>query len=238
MTINRVSKYLTALATPAFWPALAHGVIPAVEHVEALKLLQPKTLIDVGANKGQFSIVARYLFPKLQIHAFEPIESERKRYRSVVSEPVAIYPTALSDTTGHARFFIASRLDSSSLLAPGPGQKAAFGVVSSAETTVEVARLDEFFRPWNLIPPILLKLDVQGAELQVLRGADRILELIDAIYCEVSFVELYEAQPHADEIVAFLAHAGFAKRGAFNISSTRKCGPIQSDFLFLSKSRG
>jgi hypothetical protein len=63
LTINRLSKYLTALATPAFWPALARGVMPAVEHIEALKLISPKTLIDVGANEGQFSIVARHLFP-------------------------------------------------------------------------------------------------------------------------------------------------------------------------------
>jgi FkbM family methyltransferase len=209
--------------------------MPAVEHIEALKLTNPKTLIDVGANKGQFSIVARHLFPQLQIHAFEPLESVRKLYRSVVSEPVAIHPTALSDTTGNAHFFIASRLDSSSLLLLGSRQQAAYGVTLSAETTVAVTRLDEFFQPWNLARPTLLKLDVQGAELQVLRGAERVLNLIDAIYCEVSFVELYATQPCAEEIVAFLTRAGFALRGAFNMSSTEKFGPTQSDFLFMAK---
>src|SRR5262249_19001266 len=134
--------------------------------------------------------------------------------------------------------FIASRLDSSSLLLLGSGQQAAYGVSLSAETTVAVARLDEFFQPWNLARPTLLKLDVQGAELQVLRGAQRVLNLIDAIYCEVSFVELYATQPHAEEIVAYLGRAGFALRGAFNMSSTEKFGPTQSDFLFMAKGLG
>jgi FkbM family methyltransferase len=211
--------------------------MPAVEHIRALKLVQPKSLIDVGANKGQFSVVARHLFPQLQIHAFEPLESERTLYESVVSGPAEIHPIALSDTKGTATFFVASRSDSSSLLVPGLGQQAAYGVGPSSVMTVPVARLDEFFQPWNLSPPTLLKLDVQGAELRVLRGAERVLDLIDGIYCEVSFVELYESQSRAEEIVAFLARSAFTLRAAFNLSQTKRFGPTQSDFLFLVKRR-
>jgi FkbM family methyltransferase len=221
--------------TPAFWPVLARGTMPAVEHVEALKLIQPKTLIDVGANKGQFSVVARHLFPELQIHAFEPLESERGRAESVLSEPAKTYPIALDDKKGTANFFVTSRQDSSSLLTPGLGQKAAYGVGLSSQITVSVARLDEFFQPWNLAPPVLLKLDVQGAELRVLRGAQGALQFIDGILCEVSFVELYKSQSRMEEIVAFLSDADFTLRGVFNLSWTKKFGPTQADFLFLAR---
>ena len=114
--------------------------MPAVEHIEAIKRLNPKTLIDVGANKGQFSLVARYLFPEIEIHAFEPLERERKLLASVVSQPITIYATALGETEGEATFFVTSRADSSSLLKPGAGQKAAYGVALSSTITVPVAR--------------------------------------------------------------------------------------------------
>jgi Methyltransferase FkbM domain len=99
--------------------------------------------------------------------------------------------------------------------------------------TVRVGRLDEFFEVWSLERPTLLKLDVQGAELKVLQGADRVLNLIDAVYCEVSFVELYVDQPRAEKIVAFLASAGFTLQDTFNLSWTKKFGLTQADFLFI-----
>jgi FkbM family methyltransferase len=206
--------------------------MPAVEHIEAIRRLNPKTLIDVGANKGQFSLVARYLFPEIEIHAFEPLERERKLLASVISQPVTIYESALGDMEGQATFFVTSRADSSSLLKPGAGEKAAFGVVVSSTLTVPVARLAELIDATNLPRPILMKADVQGGELGVCKGAKGILSAIDAIYCEVSFVPLYELQPLAHELIEYLAAEGLYLRGAFNQSTTAKFGPTQADLLF------
>lgn len=227
-----LKKYFKAASNPAFWPAIARGVMPAVEHLDALRLLRPRTVIDVGANKGQFSLVARYLFPGAQIYAFEPLERERRLYRSVVSGPVQIHSVAAGAEKGRAQFFVASRRDSSSLLALGKGQEAAYGVALLSTTTVSVERLENVIDPGALLAPVLLKLDVQGGELQVLQGAEKLLPLVDAIYCEVSFVELYERQPAASVIIAFLHHHGFALRGVFNLSLTKQFGPTQADLLF------
>lgn len=206
--------------------------MPTVEHIVALSSLEPRTVIDVGANKGQFSLVAHYLFPEAKIHAFEPLESERRIYQSVLSDLVQIHSTALGAEKGTADFFVASRADSSSLLEPGKGQQAAYGVGLSSTTTVSMDRLENVISATELVAPVLLKLDVQGAELEVLRGAEAILPYVDAIYCEVSFVELYERQPKASTIVSFLDRHGFALSGVFNLSVTRRFGPTQADFLF------
>jgi FkbM family methyltransferase len=230
-------KYISAAAKPAFWPTIVHGVMPAVEHFAALRTLSSQTVLDVGANKGQFSIAARYLFPSAKILAFEPLEDARRRYHSVVSGPVEMHGFALGAAKATADFFVTSRADSSSLLAPRKSQELAYGVALSSKTVVHVERLDHVVEPSALVAPVLLKLDVQGAELQVLEGAEMLLPAIDAIYCEVSFVELYERQPTAGAIVSFLHDRNFALRGVYNLSLTKQFGPTQADLLFLRKNR-
>jgi FkbM family methyltransferase len=233
LTIDRLVKYLTAAIKPAFWPALTRGVMPAVEHIDAIKGLNPKTLIDIGANKGQFSLVARYLFPEIEIHAFEPLEHERNLLVSVVSEPITIYKTALGELQGEATFFVTSRADSSSLLKPGAGQSAAYGVALSSTISVPVARLVDVIDVRHLPRPILMKADVQGGELAVFKGAKGLLSSVEAVYCEVSFVPLYELQPLAHELISYLAEEGLFLRGVFNQSTTTQFGPTQADLLFV-----
>lgn len=221
--------------TPSFWPALAKGVMPAVEHIGAIKRLAPRTLIDIGANKGQFSLMARYLFPSIEIQAFEPLDRELQIYRSLIGRRAQLHATALGDVTGSANFFVTARADSSSLLEPDLGQEKAYGIRTKASMLVPVARLPEIIDVETFKRPILMKLDVQGAELEVLMGAEQILRFIDAIYCEVSFVELYKGQPRATEIIQYLAQRQFELRGVFNMSTTKEYGPTQADLLFLPR---
>jgi FkbM family methyltransferase len=234
-SINRFIKYLIAAAHPAFWPALERGVMPTVEHFAALKSFNASTVIDVGANKGQFSLVARYLFPSACIHAFEPLQKECRIYQSVVSHPIKVRSTALGDATGSATFFVASRADSSSLLPLGNKQQSAYGVKLQYTITVDVETLDSAMSMESLVKPVLLKIDVQGSELSVISGGTKILQFIDAVYCEVSFVELYDGQATASTIISFLDRYGFALRGVFNLSNTKQFGPTQADLLFTRR---
>lgn len=236
--MRALTKYLLAASRPAFWPALVRRVMPTVEHMAALKSFEAKTVLDVGANRGQFSIAARHVFPSAHIYAFEPLESARDCYRSVVTEPSRMHPFALGATKGSQTFFVTSRSDSSSLFLPGDGQRQAYGVGLSSTIIVPVERLDDVVKPAELVSPVLLKLDVQGAEIDVLKGATKLLFQIDAIYCEVSFVELYHQQPIASEIVSFLYDYGFSLRGVFNTSHTKRFGPTQADMLFFRNGRG
>lgn len=235
--IHRIVKYLVASSRPKFWPVIAKGVVPAVEHLSAIARLRPNTIIDVGANKGQFAAVARYLFPGAQIHAFEPLERERRLLASIVTPPIEIYPVAIGETGGSADFFVASRADSSSLLRPGAGQEKAYGVALSSTISVQVARLADLVDFSGLRRPTLMKIDVQGGELSVLKGAGENLSLVDVIYCEASFVPLYDGQPLAHELIAYLGKQGFVLRGAFNQSNTAEFGPTQADLLFVRSDR-
>ena len=207
--------------------------MPGVEHLKALAFMDIGSVIDVGANKGQFSLVVRSLFPDVEIHAFEPLETEFQIFKSVVAGPVKHYAMALGAEPAEAKFYITSRPDSSSLFKPGKDHEQLSGVTVTSSKTVPVVRLNDAIDVRTLTAPVLMKLDVQGGELDVLKGAADILPFIDTIYTEASFLALYEHQPLAGEIIAFLAEHGFALRGVFNHSVEPGVGPTQADFLFV-----
>jgi FkbM family methyltransferase len=231
--IHRYLKYAMAVSKPEFWPALRHRVMPALEHERLFGDMRVGTLIDVGANRGQFSVLVRRCFPDAHIHAFEPLEPEGRILQMVVAGPLKLYPIALGSRAGEMSFYVASRRDSSSLLRPGANQEAASGVTVKSSINVRVARLVDVLDFAALPKPVLMKLDVQGGELDVLKGAADALSMVDAIYTEVSFVELYEQQPLASEITAYLHNHGFALRGVYNHFFAAGIGPTQADFLYV-----
>ncbi len=231
--IHRYLKYMLAVSSPEYWPALRRKVMPALEHGRLFESMKVGSLLDVGANRGQFSLLVRHHFPDARIHAFEPLESEGRILQSVVSNPLEYHPVALGASAGQATFYVTSRSDSSSLLRPGADQETASGVTLKSSITVRVARLADALDLATLPKPILMKIDVQGGELDVLKGAGDTLAMVDAIYVEVSFVELYERQPLASEITAYLHTHGFGLRGVYNHFFAAGVGPTQADFLYV-----
>lgn len=222
------------LRRPAFArAALRHRVAAAVEHLYPLAFSRAATLVDIGANKGQFSLAFRATNSAGVIHAFEPLPEAADRYERLFgADPrVTLHRAALSDKEGTAPFHVTSRSDSSSLLAPGQGQSQAFGVRGDRVIEVPVRRLDQVLALPDLAKPLLIKIDVQGAELGVLDGCGTI-GCADFIYLELSFVELYEGQPLFGEVASYMAQRGFKLAGVFNQVETARFGPTQADFLF------
>jgi FkbM family methyltransferase len=218
---------------PGLWKPFIRGTAASMEHLAALRRLDVKTCIDVGANKGQFSVLCRDLFPGAAIIAFEPLpDVARQCARALGGEHVQVYVHALGAQDSRSHFYVTERSDSSSLLMPGAAQERAYGSRVAESMNVEVRRLDRVLTPAQIAGPALMKLDVQGAELDVLEGCGALLRNIDYIYLEGSFVELYEGQPLIADIVAFLHGQGFAFRGVYNTSYTRDYGTTQADFLF------
>lgn len=230
----KARKAIGLLRRPRFVrAAIVNKVAAAVEHLAAIRFAKAATLIDVGANKGQFSLAFRALRPNAPIHAFEPLPDAARRFEAMFrSDPLTkLYKSALSDEESEVDFHVTDRSDSSSLLRPGPGEQAAFGVGEESMMRVVATRLDTVLDLARLARPILMKIDVQGAELQVLRGCVD-LEPVDFIYVELSFIELYDNQPLFGEVAAYLAGRGYRLAGVFNQVETAAFGPTQADFLF------
>lgn len=235
---KRATKAMTALRTPMFRRALKHGVLAATEHQAVLRSLgNLRLVVDVGANVGQFAIVARQTCPNARIISLEPLARAADRLQLVFAGDPRhqICRIAASDRSGTATMHVSSSDDSSSLLSIGRRQVEEFPETAERATVdVRVARLDEL--PEVEIPvsdPSLLKIDTQGNELQVLRGAEGVLDNIAHVLVESSFVELYDGQALASDVTRYMSDRGFDLRMVYDVRTSRRTGePLQADFVF------
>lgn len=79
----RMAKLLASLRRPSCWRALSLGVAPTIEHLPVLRGLEVDGIIDVGANRGQFSLACRIAKRHVPIIAFEPIPEEAATFEAI-----------------------------------------------------------------------------------------------------------------------------------------------------------
>lgn len=230
----RLQKLGIAIFFPKCWVALVHGVAPSVEHLAVLRKLDIDGIIDVGANRGQFSLACRICTPGLPIAAFEPIPAEARLYRKIHGKApnIRLFETALGEQAGKATLHLSQSADSSSLLPIGRRQTDLFPATLEVGTIdVAVSRLDDFLQTWSGKQNLLLKIDVQGFELNVLRGGVSTLTQCKYVYVECSEVPLYDGQALRSEVEELLSASGFERKGRFNEQFDSDT-LIQADYLF------
>jgi FkbM family methyltransferase len=233
--VAKARKLTAVLREPKYRRALRYRVAASVEH-EAMPLRADfRTVLDAGANKGQFATFAARRFPGSALICFEPLPQAGARLRKAVGNPrrLELYAVALGAENGEADFHVSAADDSSSLFAIGDRQRQEFPETAERTTIrVQVRRLDDLIEASALTAPVLLKIDVQGGELAVLQGAAGILESIDAVLVEVSFVELYTGQALADDVWEHLRGYGFSCRGVWSMTYGHRGECLQGDLLF------
>lgn len=214
---------------------LGVGVAAGVEHQEMLLRVAARHVIDVGANRGQFTLATAVTLPEAHIDAFEPLADARECLVMLHIAPtrLTLHPFAIGKENVTATLHRTRRDDSSSLLPPTELQVSIFpGTDEVGRETVQIRRLDGLLSLTAIARPSLLKIDVQGSELDVIKGAWGILPVIDWVYVECSFVELYKNQPLAHDIVSILDAAGFVIDGLYNPVVMSGHGCVQADILF------
>lgn len=235
--VTKVRKAATIVTSPvSLRAAVQHRVAAATEHLALLRRIQPRTVLDVGANRGQFSLAVQRAVPGVEIVAFEPIPEAAGTYRAALGADsrVELVKTALGAEPGEAELVVTGEDDSSSLLEPTELQLAEHpGTAPRTRITVPVTTLDDALAGRDLARPVLLKLDVQGFELEVLRGAKASMATsVDLVYTEVSFREYYRGQCLAQDVCAELRGAGFDLVDIGHVSRNAAGAALQADFLF------
>jgi FkbM family methyltransferase len=231
--VTRVAKLVRILASREYRKALRAGVAAAVEHDPLHLPIAPGTVLDVGANRGQFAVVAARRWPQARLICFEPLPGAVRVLARVLGPRAEVRNLALSDMPGEVKLHVSRADDSSSLLPIGARQSATFpGTDEVGVISVPAARLDEEIDAALLTRPVLLKVDVQGGELGVLRGATGLLPDVDAVLVECSFVDFYEGQPLAHEVVEFLRGHGLVLTGAGMPTTDAAGAVVQIDLVF------
>ena len=186
-----------------------------------------RLILDVGANTGQFALEAHRMFPRARFICFEPLQEVAQTLQANLRRSgmdAQVRNVALSDAPGQKPFHLHVGHSPSSSLLPTTEHGAALYPQMADQRVVEVsvdtldAALDAALGA-NAQPAegeTLLKLDVQGNELRVLRGASGTLRHLDHVLCEVNFDPLFEGQPNFAEICAHLTESGFSYAGALD----------------------
>jgi FkbM family methyltransferase len=209
-------------------------------HLLGLRGLPIRTVLDVGANTGQYARWVRRVHPAARVICFEPLPGPYEALSAWAASQggaVTAVNVAVGETAGEVEMFHHVDHDQSSSLLATADLRHAPQARRQERITVRRVTLDDAVAalPHPLEPDVLVKADVQGYEDRVIRGAPRTLEAARACVLEVCVEPFYDGQARFEDLIALLA--GHGLRYAGNVSQSYDGGGrvLWFDALFLRK---
>ena len=200
--------------------------------------LEFRTIIDAGANVGQFARAMHSCFPQAEILSFEPLDDIADQLEANLADApdFRVFRTALGDVDGRVKFYRNEYSQSSSVL-PTIGNEEGMlkGKQAATEIQVPIARLDTALADVALKPNVLLKMDLQGNEIAALAGAEQILPQCSHLLIETVFEQEYVAEPLFEELLVFVRERGFNFVRPVNFSQGSSGRIVQMDGLFQNR---
>lgn len=227
------------LATPEAWAALmsANGVPNMRCGLRALrdKGVSLTHVVDCGAFIGDWTRLCRQVFPDANVLMIEPQPRRAEaleRFSAENGSGIRFANALLGSEPAEAVDFF---------LLDDPGGGTGSSVLSENSNvprhsiTLAMTTLDRTIEEQEFPPPEFIKLDVQGYELEVLKGATRALASAEFVLLEVSVWQYNENSPLIEEVVAFMSGAGFVTYDVFDINRLSDGTLLQLDVLFIRK---
>jgi FkbM family methyltransferase len=230
--INKVLRYF--LSENKIWEIKNKHNVPSMEwSLMNIKKLgfEPRMVIDVGAFNGEWTEMFKNIFPSSKVLMIEGQASKKDDLSRVSAKfPGTKFQIALlgseknKEVTFHVNATVSSVLEE-------------YKSNSFKTETRRLELLDDIFKEQNEPElPNFIKLDVQGYELEILKGSSKILESVEFILCEVSLIEINKNCPLLGDVVKFMDDIGFV---CYDICSFIR-RPLdralwQTDILFIKK---
>lgn len=187
----------------------------------------PKHIFDVGAYQGDFAASCLQLWPTALVTCFEVLPAPAGRLKKRLGDRVELIPCLLgAENQNEVELNMAETASSVLIESAKPQTNKSSFPMRTIDDVVEQKLAGN--------GPDFLKMDVQGYELEVLKGASQCLQTVDAILAEINFLDLHDNVPLLADIVTWLSTRGWV---AYDISGiTRR--PLdralwQADFIFV-----
>lgn len=202
-----------------------------------LRNIQPKTILDIGANTGQFAKYIHGIFPEAALYSFEPLEN---CYTQLVQNFAEVpqfqaFNLALGNEGGQAQIYANDYSPSSSILEMEELHKNCFPhTQKQILNSINIVRLDDISSKLEIKKPTLIKIDVQGFEDKVIEGGIVTIKQATILIVEMSVEKLYENQPLFNNIYSLLLNLGFTYKGNYEQLYNPQDGRIlQVDGIFM-----
>jgi len=181
-------------------PTSSDNMADALAHL-VRKNFRPQVVLDIGAAKGYWTRSASACWNSAEFFMIDPLtESEPSLKRICADKRFNYLLTAVGPTPGQRLMNITPDLDGSSLLEfPNP----------SLRRLVPVETVDRLLASGQLKPPQLVKIDVQGFELAVLEGGQKLFESAEVFIIEASLFQFMPDCPRVHDVISYMAKNGY-----------------------------